>query len=56
MGLNVDDINDNSIELQIRIAEIDAEWQKVINGTTAENENDSDREFIMEKLFTEKNQ
>ncbi len=27
MGLNADSINDNSIELQIRIAEIDAEWQ-----------------------------
>lgn len=54
MGLNADNINDNSIELQIRIAEIDAEWQKVINATTTENENDSDREFIMEKLLTEK--
>lgn len=56
MGLNADDINDNSIELQIRIAEIDAEWNKIINGTTTENENDSDREFIMEQLLTEKNQ
>ena len=56
MGLNADDIKDNSIELQIRIAEIDAEWQKIINGTTTENENDSDREFIMEKLLTEKKQ
>lgn len=56
MGLNADDINDNSIELQIRIAEIDAEWNKIINDTTIENENDSDREFIMEKLLTEKNQ
>lgn len=56
MGLNADSINDNSIELQIRIAEIDAEWQKVINATTTENENDDDREAVMEKLLTEKNQ
>lgn len=56
IGLNADNINDNSIELQIRIAEIDAEWQKIINGTNTENENDSDREFIMEQLLTEKNQ
>jgi len=56
MGLNADNINDNSIELQIRISEIDAEWQKIINATNTENENDSDREFIMEKLLTEKNQ
>lgn len=56
MGLNADNINDNSIELQIRIAEIDAEWQKVINATTTENENDDNREAIMEKLLTEKNQ
>lgn len=56
MGLNADSINDNSIELQIRIAEIDAEWQKVINATTTENENDDNREAIMEKLLTEKNQ
>lgn len=50
----VDNINDNSIELQIRIAEIDAEWQKVINATTTENENDDNREVVMEKLLTEK--
>lgn len=56
MGLNAEDIKDNSIELQIRIAEIDVEWNKIINGTTTENENDSDREFIMEQLLTEKNQ
>lgn len=56
MGLIADSINDNSIELQIRIAEIDAEWRKVINATTTENENNSDRELIMEKLFAEKNQ
>ena len=56
MGLNADNINDNSIELQIRIAEIDAEWQKVINATTTENENDDNRESVMEKLLTEKSQ
>ena len=54
MGLNADTINDNSIELQSRIAEIDAEWHKIINGTTTENENNSDRELIMEKLLAEK--
>lgn len=54
MGLNADSINDNSIELQIRIAEIDTEWQKIFSATTTENENDCDRELIMEKLLTEK--
>lgn len=54
IGLNADSINDNSIELQIRIAEIDTEWQKIFSATTTENENDCDRELIMEKLLTEK--
>lgn len=54
MGLNADDINDNSIELQIRIAEIDTEWHNIFSATTTENENDCDRELIMEKLLTEK--
>lgn len=56
MGLNADDINDNSIELQIRIAEIDAEFSKLITSTNIENENDDGRETLMEKLLTEKNQ
>lgn len=56
MGLNADSINDNSIELQIRIAEIDAEFNKLITSTNIENENDDDRETLMEKLLTEKNQ
>lgn len=56
MGLNADNIQDNSIELQIRIAEIDAEFNKLITGTNTENENDDDRESLMEMLLTEKNQ
>lgn len=56
MGLNADSINDNSIELQIRIAEIDAEFSKLINDTNTENVNDDDRELLMEKLLTEKMQ
>lgn len=56
MGLNADSINDNSIELQIRIAEIDAEFSKLITSTNTESENDDDRETLMEKLLTEKNQ
>lgn len=56
MGLNADSINYNSIELQIRIAEIDAEFSKLITSTNTENENDDDRETLMEKLLTEKNQ
>lgn len=56
MGLNADSINDNSIELQIRIAEIDAEFSKLITSTNIENENDDNRETLMEKLLTEKNQ
>lgn len=56
MGLNADSINDNSIELQIRIAEIDAEFSKLITATNTENENDDDRELLMEKLLTEKMQ
>lgn len=56
MGLNADDINDNSIELQIRIAEIDAEFSELITDTDTENENDDDRERLMEKLLTEKTQ
>ena len=56
MGLNADSINDNSIELQIRIVEIDAEFNKLITSTNIENENDDDRETLMEKLLTEKNQ
>lgn len=56
MGLSADNINDNSIELQIRIAEIDAEFSKLITSTNTENENDDDRETLMEKLLTEKNQ
>ncbi len=56
MGLNVDNINDNSIDLQIRIAEIDAEFSKLITATNTENENDDNREVVMEKLLTEKNQ
>ncbi len=56
MGLNAEDIKDNSIELQIRIAEIDAEFSKLITDTNTENENDDDREAVMEKLLTEKGQ
>lgn len=56
MGLNADSINDNSIDLQIRIAEIDAEFSKLITSTNTENENGDDRETLMEKLLTEKNQ
>lgn len=58
MGLNADSINDNSIELQIRIAEIDAEFSKLITATNTENENDDDddRETVMEKPLTEKGQ
>ena len=56
MGLNADSISDNSIELQIRITEIDAEFSKLITSTNTENENDDDRETLMEKLLTEKNQ
>lgn len=56
IGLNADSISDNSIELQIRIAEIDAEFSKLITSTNTENENDDDRETLMEKLLTEKNQ
>lgn len=55
MGLNADSISDNSIELQIRIAEIDAEFSKLITSTNTENENDDDRETLMEKLLTGKN-
>lgn len=56
MGLKADSINDNSIELQIRIAEINAEFSRLITSTNTENENDDDRETLMEKLLTEKNQ
>ena len=56
MGLNADSIQDNSIDLQIRIAEIDAEFSKLITATNTENENDDDREAVMEKLLTEKSQ
>ena len=56
MGLNADSINDNSIELQIRIAEIDVEFSKLIAMINTENENDDDREAVMEKLLTEKGQ
>ena len=54
MGLNADSINDNSIDLQIRIAEIDAEFSKLITSTNTENENDDNRETLMETLLTEK--
>ena len=53
MGLNTE-IDDNSIELKIRIAEIDEEFEKLINETTSVNENDSSRDQVMEKLLTEK--
>ncbi len=56
MGLNADSIQDNSIDLQIRIAEIDTEFSKLITATNTENENDDDREAVMEKLLTEKSQ
>lgn len=56
MGLNADSIQDNSIDLQIRIAEIDAEFSKLITATNTENENDDDREAVIEKLLTEKSQ
>ncbi len=56
MGLNADNINDNSIELQIRLSEIEAEWKIVIGNITTENQNDSDIESQMEKLLAEKNQ
>ena len=54
MELNAEDIKDNSIDLQIRIAEIDAEFSKLITATKTENENDDDRKVIMEILLTEK--
>lgn len=53
MGLNTE-IDDNSIELKIRIAEIDEIFEKLINETTSDNENDSSRDQVMEKLLTEK--
>lgn len=54
MGLNADNIKDNSIDLQIRIAEIDTEFNKLIISTNTENENDDDRESLMETLLNEK--
>lgn len=54
MGLNADSINDNSIELQIRIAEIEKEFSKLITDTNTENANDDNRESLMETLLTEK--
>ena len=54
MGLNADNINDNSIELQIRIAEIEKEFSKLITDTNTENANDDNRESLMEILLTEK--
>lgn len=54
MGLNADSINDNSIELQIRIAEIEKEFSKLITDTNTENANDDNRESLMEILLTEK--
>ena len=56
MGLNADNINDNSIELQIRIAEIEKEFSKLITDTNTENANDDNRESLMEILLTEKMQ
>ncbi len=56
MGLNAENIQDNSIDLQIRIAEIDVEFSKLITDTNTENENDDGREAVMEKLLTEKGQ
>lgn len=53
MVLNTE-IDDNSIELKIRIAEIDEKFEKLINETTSDNENDSSRDQVMEKLLTEK--
>lgn len=53
MGLNTE-IDDNSIEVKIRIAEIDEKFEKLINETTSDNENDSSRDQVMEKLLTEK--
>lgn len=53
MGLNTE-IDDNSIELQITIAEIDEEFERLINETTSDNENDSGRDLVMEKLLAEK--
>ena len=53
MGLNTE-IDDNSIKLKIRIAEIDEEFEKLISETTSDNENDSSRDQVMEKLLTEK--
>lgn len=54
MGLNANSINDNSIELQIRIAEIEKEFSKLITDTNTENANDDNRESLMETLLTEK--
>ena len=54
MGLNADSINDNSIELQIRITEIEKEFSKLINSTNTENADDNNRESLMETLLTEK--
>lgn len=52
MVLNTE-IDDNSMELKIRIAEIDEEFEKLINETTFDNENESSRDQVMEKLLTE---
>ena len=53
MGLNDCDVEDNSIDIQIRIAEIDAEFKDMIRRISAENAEDFDEEKVT-RLMGEK--
>ena len=53
MGLNDCDVEDNSIDIQIRIVEIDAEFKDMIRRISAENAEDFDEEKVT-RLMGEK--
>lgn len=55
MGLESETEEDNSIEIQIRIAEIDKEYQEAFNDISFDNEDNDEKEILLEQLLTEKN-
>ena len=54
MGLDADSGEDESIEIQIRVAQIDREFKEILNSVTAENQESLLTDPRIEALITEK--
>ena len=54
-GLSADDMEDNSLDIQIRIKEIDEKFQKMLSAVSSETADDFDSEYAAELMQERKN-